>query len=272
MSPDAPHAAAPAPGGGVSLRLVLLPTEHGGWSFLFEPILLGLLVAFSWGGVLVALAACAAFLARQPLKLFVSDRQRGKIYPRTHVAERACAALAVVALGALAGAWVLAGGRFWPALAIAAPLAAIGLAFDVGKRSREAGAELAAAVALGAIAPAIALAGGMRGELAFGLWGVLAARTIPTILFVRARLRLEKGQKPGMALALAVQAIAIASVMILVYGGFAASLATWAMVLLAARAGLGLSPWRPRWKTWQLGVSEIVFGLVTVACATGLIG
>jgi hypothetical protein len=274
MSPETQHAhaAAPATGGGVSLRLVLLPTEHGGWSFLFEPILLGLLVACSWAGGLVALAAVCAFIARQPLKLFVSDRQRGKLYPRTHVAERAFLALALVALGALAGAWTLAGGRFWPALAIAAPLVAIGLAFDLGKRSREAGAELAAAVALGAIAAAIALAGGMRSELAFGLWGVLAARTIPTILFVRARLRLEKGQKPGLALALAAHAVAIAGVMVLAYGGWAARFATWAMVLLAARAAVGLSPWRPRWKTWQLGVSEIVFGLVTVGCATGFLG
>ena len=256
----------------MSLRLVLLPTEHGGWSFLLEPVALGLIVACSWAGALVVLAAVAAFIARQPLKLFVSDRRRGKAYARTHVAERAFAALALVALGAFAGAWVLAHGRFWPALAIAAPLAAIGLAFDLGKRSREAGAELAAAVALGAIAPAIALAGGMRSELAFGLWGVLAARTIPTILFVRARLRLEKGQKPGVALAIAAHAVAIAGVVVLVYGGFASRFATWAMFLLAVRAALGLSRWRPRWKTWQLGVSEIVFGLVTVACASGWFG
>jgi hypothetical protein len=267
-----PHAAAPAPGGGVSLRLVVLPTEHGGWSFLFEPVLLGLLVASSWAGGLVALAAVAALLARQPLKLFVSDRQRGKPYPRTHLAERAFAVLTLVAVAALAGAWAITQGRLWPALAAAAPLAAVGLAFDIGKRSREVGAELAAAVALGATATAIGLAGGMRPELAFGLWGVLAARTIPTVLFVRARLRLEKGQRSRIALAMGAHVAAITGVVVLVYGGFAPRFATWAMVLLAARAALGLSAWRPRWKTWQLGVSEIVFGAVTVLCAAGLIG
>jgi hypothetical protein len=267
-----PRAVAPAPGGGVSLRLVVLPTEHGGWSFLFEPILLGLLVALSWAGGLIALAAVAAFLARQPLKLFVSDRQRGRIYPRTHVAEIAFAVLALVAHGAFAGAWTLARHSFWLALACAAPLAAIGLAFDLGKKSRRVGAELAAATSLGAIAAAIALAGGAHSEIAFGLWGVLAARTIPTILFVRARLRLEKHQPAGIQGAILAHLLAIAGVMVLVYGGFAPRYATWAMFLLAARAALGMSRWRPRWKTWQLGVSEIVFGLVTVVCASRLLG
>ncbi len=274
MPSEAPHtaAAAPAPGGGVSLRLVVLPTEHGGWSFLFEPIVLGLLVAASPAGGLIALAAVAAFLARQPFRLFVSDRRRRRIYPRTHVAGGAFAVLALVAIAALAGAWALAQGRYWPALACAAPLAAIGLAFDVGKRSREAGAELAAAVSLGAIATAIALAGGMRSELAFGLWGVLAARTIPTILFVRARLRLERHREAGIRSAMLAHVLAVAGVMVLVYGGFAPRYATWAMFLLATRAALGLSRWRPRWRTWQLGVSEIVFGVIMVVCASRLLG
>jgi hypothetical protein len=267
-----PRAAAPAPGRGVSLRPILLPNEHGGWSFLFEPIALGLLVAPSWAGGLIALAALAAFLARQPLKLFVFDRQRGRIYPRTHVAGVTFAVLALVALGAFVGAWTLARHRFWPALACAAPLAAIGLAFDLGKKSREAGAELAAAVSLGAVATAIALAGGTHTELAFGLWGALAARTIPTILFVRARLRLEKHQEAGVPAAMLAHLLAIAGVMVLVYGGFAARYATWAMFLLASRAALGMSRWRPRWKTWQLGVSEIGFGAITVVCASRLLG
>jgi hypothetical protein len=247
-----------------SLRLVLLPGEHGSWSFLLEPILLGLLVAFSWAGVLVAVGAVFAFLSRQPLKLFVSDRQRGRIYPRTRLAGTVFVITAMWAAGALAAAWMLAGGRFWPALAAAAPLAALTLWFDLGKRTREAGAEISGALALGSLSTAIGLAGGMRTEMAFMLWAVLAMRTVPTIMFVRSRLRLEKGLAPRMAKALVAHAVAIAVVTVIVYGGFAPRYATWAMYLLAARAALALSPWRPRWKTWQLGVSEIVFGVVTV--------
>ncbi len=251
----------------VALRLVVVPTEHGGWSFLAEPILLGLLVAFSWSGALIALAALAGFLARQPLKLFVSDRQRGKVYPRTIVAERAFAVLAAVGAAALVGAGLLAGWRFAWALAAAAPLAALALWFDLGKRSRDAGAEISGALALGAVATAIALAGGLAAPRAFALWGVLAARAVPTILFVRARLRLEKGQPAGIAGALVAHVIAIGWAALLVWRQLSPGTVLFAMAILLARAAWGLSPMRPRLKTWQLGVAEIGVGLVVVICA-----
>jgi hypothetical protein len=248
----------------VPLRLIVLPTEHGGWSFLGEPILLGLLVAPSWSGTLVALAAVAAFMARQPLRLFVSDRQRGKTYPRTLLAERAFAVLALVAAGALAGALALAHGPLHRAVLMAAPLGAAALAFDLGKRSREAAGELSGALALGAVAAAIALGGGWPLEPALALWGVLAARAVPTILFVRARLRLEKGQPAGIRDALWAHVVAIVWVALLAAWRLAPENAVWAMVMLAGRAVWGLSPARPRLKTWQLGVTEIVFGVIVV--------
>jgi hypothetical protein len=255
--PSRAHAAGDRPGG-VPLRLVVVPSEHGGWSFLGEPILLGLLVAPSWSGALVALAATAAFLARQPLKLFVSDRQRGRRYPRTVLAERAFGVLAAVALGALAWAAQHAPGHvvnpgtksvLWP-LALAAPFGAAALAFDLGKRSRELAGELCGALALGAVASAIALAGGWSMPGALGLWGVLAAR--------------EKGQPAGIAGALLAHGAAIGWAALLAVRQVAPWLAVGAMALLAARAVGGLSPARPRLKTWQLGVTEIAFGLLTV--------
>jgi hypothetical protein len=41
----------------VALRPLALPSEHGGWGILLEPIAIGLLVAGSWSGVLVGAAA-----------------------------------------------------------------------------------------------------------------------------------------------------------------------------------------------------------------------
>ncbi|RLE22124.1 MAG: hypothetical protein DRJ50_08160, partial [Actinobacteria bacterium] len=47
-------------------RSVAIPSEHGGWGLTGEPILLGLLLAFSWAGAAVGAAALLAFLVRTP--------------------------------------------------------------------------------------------------------------------------------------------------------------------------------------------------------------
>ncbi len=248
----------------LSLKRIVLPIEHGGWAFLVEPILLGLLVAFSAAGLVIGVAALAGFLARQPLRLFVMDRRRGKRYPRTALAERAFAACALVgALALAAGAW-LSPHAFLLPLGLAAPLAALSLALDLGRRTREAAAELSGALALGSTAAAIALAGGWGTGPALALWAILAARTLPTVLYVRARLRLDRGEAAGTAGAIAAHAVAVALVAGLASRGLAPWMAAGAMTLLALRAAHGLSPLRPALRTAWLGISELAFGLVTV--------
>ena len=70
----------------VPWRPVALPAEHGGWGFLAEPVVLGLVLAPSAAGLCLALAALAAFLARHPLRLALIDRRKGVRYPRTGLA------------------------------------------------------------------------------------------------------------------------------------------------------------------------------------------
>lgn len=249
---------------GISFRRIVVPAEHGTWGFLSEPILLGLLAAFSPAGLLLALATIAAFLARQPLKLFAGDRRRGKRYPRTVAAERAFAVLAIVSAASLAGALLLARGPVLLAVGLALPLGALAVALDLSQRARVLVAELAAPLALGAAATAIALAAGWPRPPAFGLWGLLAARIIPTIFFVRARLRLERGEHAGRAVALLIQAAGLAWAAWLAWRGLAPWIAVAAVFVLALRAAHGLSPWRPRLTTKQLGFAELGYGLALV--------
>ena len=248
-----------------ALRRVLLPTEHGGWAFLGEPIVLGLVLAPSAAGALVAVATVAAFFARQPLKLFGADRKRGKIYPRTIVAERAFAVCALIGAAALAGALALARGPVLLAVGAAAPIAAVAVTYDLSRRSRDLGAELSGALAMGAAATAIAFAAGWDRAEAFGLWGVLAVRAVGTIPFVRARLRLERGEPWSAAAVALAQALALACAWALVATHAAPRAVTAAAALLGARAVWGLSPWRLRLRTAMLGVSEIVAGLLVIA-------
>jgi len=242
-----------------------MPHEHGGWSFLLEPLVLGNLAAPSLAGTLISVAALAAFLARQPLVLAVSDRRRGHRYPRTETAERAFAVLAVIAAAALAGAVVLGRGRLLVAVGLAAPLGALALGFDLSRRSRALAAELSGALAIGATAAAIALAGAWMPAPALGLWGVMAARSSSSIAYVRARLRLERGEPAHIVAALAAQLVAVLAVAAMAAARLAPWLAVAAFGVLGLRAALGLSPWRIPMKTWQLGLAEIGFGLIVVA-------
>jgi hypothetical protein len=56
-------------------RSVAIPSEHGGWGLTLEPVLLGLLIAPSVGGLALGIAAFGAFLVRTPLKLVFVDRR-----------------------------------------------------------------------------------------------------------------------------------------------------------------------------------------------------
>jgi len=240
----------PLPARPVALRPLALPAEHGGWGFLLEPIVLGLLVAPSWRGGLIAVAAIFAFLARHPLKLALQDAMRGKHYPRTPYCWGLAAAYLLAASPALA---------IYPLipLVIAAPFALVQLTYDARNRSRELAAELSGALAMSSLAAAIAIAGGRPAATAFGLAGILAARSLPSILYVRALLRRAPAWPVIATHALAVLIVAL----------YASPFAVAAMVLLLVRAIHGVTQAsRPAPQT--IGWREILYGAVTVTLIT----
>jgi len=250
--------------GGARIRLVALPTEHGGWGFLLEPIILGLALAPTASGILLGLAAPGAFLIRHPLQLALGDRKRGKRYPRTALAERFVLGYSLLAGLALLGAFVTTAFPFWQALLLAAPLAILQQVYDFRKQSRAIVPELAGAAALAALAPAITLAAGWEPWHAFALWAILIARAIPAILYVRIRLRRMRGMTVAGAPALVAHIVALAAV-----AGLAITrLTPWttivAFVLLLVRALHGLSPHRPTVRAARIGFQEMAFGMLTV--------
>lgn len=178
-------------------RAVVVPTEHGGWGLTLEPVLLGLVIAFSWSGLAIGLAAFVAFVVRTPLKLAVVDRRRHRRLPRTRVAART-AVLELGVLAALAAVALLGAGAAWliPAL-IAVPLVAVELWFDVRSRGRRLVPELAGTVGISAVAAAIMVAGGEGWRLSVAVWMVVAARGIASIPYVRTQIvRTRRGSSP----------------------------------------------------------------------------
>lgn len=245
-------------------RSVVVPVEHGGWGFLGEPILLGLCLAPTASGVALAAAVVAAFLARQPLRLALLDRRRGTRHARTLVAQRAALSFSVLAMALVLLALVLSGPAFWPAVALGLLPGALAVVSDARGTSREAVPEVAGAVALATSAPAIALAGGVSSAVALGAWALLALRAWTSILYVRARLRLDRGRPAGVRTVLVVHVFAVLGAVALVALGHAPRLAVVAFVLFLARAAHGLSSWRPPLRPQALGFRELGFGLAAI--------
>ena len=249
----------------VPWKAVALPVEHGGWGFLVEPVVLGLVLAPSAAGFCLGGAVVAAFLVRHPLRLVLMDRRKGVRYPRTGLAERFVLFYGAVALALAALALLLARAPFWPAVALGIPPALVALTYDLRGRSREALPEAAGGVALGASVSAIALAGGVAAGPAFGAWALLALRGVTAILYVRARLRLDRGLPAGLTLTLASHVAAIVGAALLAVAGWGPGLGVLALALLLFRAAHGLSSHRPRLRPQALGFREMGWGLVTLA-------
>lgn len=247
----------------VSVRSVALPSEHGGWSFLLEPLVLGLLVAGSPIGWVLAGAALCAFLVHQPLKIVLKDHLKGRRPPRTVLAERFLVSYALGAVGL--GGWVIAveGIGFLLPIALAAPLFIVQVIYDAQNRSRQLIPEVCGAVALNSLACAVAMVGGLPFESAAVGWLILVGRSVPTIVYVRARLKAEHGKPFSVLPTHLMHAAAL---------GLALALGTAVPVLLAyavlwARAGIGLSHWRKPRLVKHIGMMEIGYGALMVACA-----
>jgi hypothetical protein len=249
----------------VSWKSVALPSEHGGWGLLAEPVILGLVLAPSGAGACLGLAALAGFLARHPLRLAFLDRRRRLRYPRTALAERVLAGYVALAALLLAAGAAHAGSPVWPALAAAAPLGLAAIAFDGLGRSRDVAAETTGAVALGASATLIALAGGATPALAWGAWALVAMRAVISVLYVRARIRLDRGLPAGPRAVLAAHLAALAIAVALAGAERAPWLGAAAFLALLVRAGWGLSPRRSRVRPQALGFQELGYGVLTLA-------
>ncbi len=248
----------------VSIRKLVMPVEHGGWGILLEPIVLGLVAAPSRGGFLVALAAVAAFFARQPLKIALVDRTRGKSYPRTRVALATALLIALAGAAAFALAVAVAGWALAIPLAVAAPLALVQIVYDARNDSRRLLPELSGAIAMSGVVASIALADGAALAAAAALWAVMLGRAIPAILYIRARVL---GERTGAAFGpwpVASHLVALGGGIALYASGIAPLVVPIAFAVLLARCAVGVSPLRKAASARRVGFTEIGYGTATI--------
>jgi YwiC-like protein len=233
---------------------------------LGEPLLLGLLVAPSWAGLGIGVAALGAFLAHHPLKLALADGHRRSVHRRTLVAS--AFAILYGTVGALGLSLASKGhGGWWVPLAAAAPLALAQLAYDARLRGRQLLPETLGAVALGSVAAAEMRSAGLPLGASLAAWGVLAGKAVGAVLYVRARLRLDRGLPSGRAAPLVSHAAALVLTLLLVRAHYVPWLVACAFALLLARAIHGLSRFHRRTRPRMVGIQEMAFGLAFVVIA-----
>jgi YwiC-like protein len=249
---------------GIPVKSIALPIEHGSWGFVFEPIAAGLLLAPSLAAVFIIILVVGAFLARQPLKFVIADWQQGRRLPRTEIAVRFVLIFGSLAAFGLFGAIFLAPAVGFIPFVVVAPLGVYLIAQDAARKSRNFLPEIMAALALSSSSPAIALAAGWSWPASLALWAIMLARLVPSIIYVRNRLRLEKAKKFSRVSPIASHLAALITVGLLAYAGLSPRLLLPVMVVLLGRAVVGMSSFRGVARAKVIGVYEVVYGVITV--------
>ena len=181
-------------------KSLVVPTEHGAWSWLLTPWLVGAVVGLAapvtapWSGLallLTLVGGLSAYMIRQPATAWLRIRRgRGRKADQP-LALAWAGGFSLLALVCLLGLLLL--GRY-ALLSLAAPFGLIFLAYLLAARRgraamRSLGMELAGAagLALAAAAADIAVTGQLTGA-ALGLWALLALQNMTGVLYVRQRL------------------------------------------------------------------------------------
>ncbi|MCS7072329.1 MAG: YwiC-like family protein [Anaerolinea sp.] len=257
---------------GVSIRAIALPVQHGGWGFWLEPTLLGALVAPSLPGLLLSAAALLVFLFHHPFVIAFKDWRKGRHYARTRLATRFALIFGGGALLLASTATLIAQSqtgdiRFLLPIALSAPLAGIQLVEEARGQGRRLSAEIAGATLFAALAPASALQTNWADAAAFGLWAILIARAVPSIVYVRARLRLEKGRPAPVLPVIGLHAGALLVLAVLTLIDIVPFTALIGGAILFGRAALGTSTWRQPVSARIIGFREIAYGVIVILLA-----
>jgi hypothetical protein len=136
--------------------------------------------------------------------------------------------------------------------------------FDSRGGSREAAAEFAGSIAFAAIPAALAALAGWPMDAALAAAVIMAGRSVPAVMTIRAYLRRNKGQPVAIAPAVTASAAAVLAAVLLAHVGLVPWTATTVMALLLVRTGLLLGPALPRLAATRVGIAEAVLGGILV--------
>lgn len=242
------------------LKGVAFPTEHGSWGVLFEPVIAAAAVYPSVPAIFITLSLVGALLLRQPLKVLLLSGGTTQTSPKKAIATRfAIFYLILLAIG-VAGMFRLSATTDLEPLLVLIPLGIFQLFNDSRGSSRGLIPELAGAAGIPAVAASIVLAGGGGPGNAAAFWILFASRSVSSFVYVRQRLRLEKGKAFVTTAPLALHIASIVICGALAMFSLIPVLPVLVLVFLLVRCGFGLSERRRRMKAMEIGTREVFYG------------
>jgi hypothetical protein len=249
-------------------KSLVIPTEHGSWSWLLVPFLVGAAVASAVGtddSFLLALAltlvgGLCAFLVRQPTSAWLRIR-RG----RASRADEPLAAGWTLGLALVTGLCLvalLALGRT-ALLWLVIPFTVVLLLYLMASRSgraamRALGTELIGAAGLALTAPAavIAVTGELSG-LAWAVWGLMSLQNALGVLYVRLRLADTHGRPANHSMVLLGHAAGLAAVVLAGLLDWVPLLTALPFVAVLLRAAWAVRQPRPVANVRRFGFTEV---------------
>lgn len=247
------------------IKTIALPVEHGSWGFLFEPIVIGLLIAPTIAGLFLSFAAIGAFLTRFPLKLWVMDLKRGRVSARTKAVRKLVLIYGITALLFFSLTIKTSGTTFLIPLLIASPLAAWQLIADFKNKSRNLFAELSGATALASVTACLTIIDGWTLTKSFAIWLILITRIVPSILYVRAKIKIIHGQKVQKFPVILLHVAGLLIVGLFAWKSISPMLVIIAIFILLIRAIHGLSIYSKTKTAKAVGIKEVIYGTLTAA-------
>ncbi len=253
----------------INIRQIALPTEHGSWGFVLEPLILSLLVAYSFPGLILGFCTFFMFLSHQPLKNILK-RKKQSSYNKASFIVLGIYSLFIVSLFAIV--------FFQVSIDTLIPFGAAVVIMMIYitslylKKNRELISELSAPISISLITLSIVLFAEWRLINVLVFFFILLARSIPTTFYVHAKLLMIK-KKPAKKLTSILQGILFTLILLLFsILGYSPYLAVFASLLLLIRAYWGLYVSKEKVKVKVFGIWEFIYGgLFVLIVAAGYI-
>ncbi|MDT8307449.1 MAG: YwiC-like family protein [Anaerolineae bacterium] len=256
-------------------RSLLLPAEHGSWSWLLVPLFLGAAVGGRLNGavLLVLAGSLSAFLMRQPATGWFRIRRGKGRRSDLGLARGWTVAFAAIAILSLAGLLALGHAEILVLFAPLSLLLLIYLWIALRQRAqlRSLGMEMAGAAGLAMSAPAAyAAATGRLDSTAWFLWLLAGMLNALGVLYVRRRLADNRGRSGSRVVQLVFHAAALAVVSGLIGWGLVPWPAVLPFAALVIRAAWLARRPRPVANVKRFGFTEVAVESVSaLAIALG---